>query len=91
MSDADYLIERAQQELRAAMSAFDERVREVHLELANAYSFRLREIMRLERRAALSARPQSDTEMNRSAFSWRETELATSGWRDDRKRVQRGD
>ena len=91
MSDADYLIERAQQELRAAMSAFDERVREVHLELADAYSFRLREIMRMERRAALSARSQSDPEISKSAFSWRVTELTTSGWWDDRGRAQRRD
>ena len=72
MSDAEYLNERAQQELQAAMSAFDKRVREVHLELADAYAFRLRETMRLERRAALPARSQRDpgTSGIKSAFSW---------------------
>ena len=41
MSDAEYLAERAHQELRAAMLAFDVRVRSVHLELADAYSLKL--------------------------------------------------
>ena len=49
MFDADYLIERAQQELQAAITASDRRVREVHLELADAYSFRVRELRRQER------------------------------------------
>ena len=65
MSDADYLIVRAQQELQAAMSAFDKRVREIHLELADAYAFKLRETMRLERRAAIET-----TASSTSAFSW---------------------
>ena len=63
MTDAEYLIQRAQQELQAAMQAFDGRVREVHLELADAYTFKLRETMRLERRAALQV------ERSGSAFS----------------------
>jgi hypothetical protein len=46
MSDAEYLIARAQQELRAAMRAPDARVRQIHLELADAYSFRLRQMKR---------------------------------------------
>lgn len=52
MSDADYLIERAHQELNAAMRTSDPRVRELHLELADAYAFRLREVKRQERRSA---------------------------------------
>ena len=47
MSDAEYLAARAQQELVAAMLSSDRRVREVHLELADAYAFRLRETKRL--------------------------------------------
>lgn len=43
MSDADYLAVRAQQERLAALRAPDRRVRERHLELAEAYSFRLSE------------------------------------------------
>ena len=50
MSDADYLAERAHQELRAAMLAFDVRVRSVHLQLADAYASKLSEIKREERR-----------------------------------------
>lgn len=69
MSDADYLIQRSQQELQAAMGAFDKRVREVHLELAYAYAFKLRETTRLERRAALNAEPRQTT-IGSSAFSW---------------------
>ena len=48
MSDAEYFADRAQQELRAAIRSSDRRVRDVHLELADAYAFRLRE----ERRKA---------------------------------------
>jgi hypothetical protein len=36
MVDADYFALRAAEELRAAMSSSDSRVREVHLELADA-------------------------------------------------------
>jgi hypothetical protein len=72
MSDAEYLFQRAQQELQAAMRAFDARVREVHLELADAYAFRLREARRLERRAALQAeaKPEPAEAAFKSAFSW---------------------
>ena len=45
MSDAEYLAERAHQELRAAMLAFDVRVRSVHLEMADAYSLKLQRQM----------------------------------------------
>lgn len=48
MSDADYLTERAHQELNAAMRSADLRVRNRHLELADAYAFRLREMRRQE-------------------------------------------
>ena len=44
MSDAEYLTARARQELSAAMRASDPRVRQIHLELADAYAFRLREM-----------------------------------------------
>ncbi len=53
MSDAEYLIQRAHQELNAAMRASDLRVRQVHLEFADAYSFRLREAQREERRSQI--------------------------------------
>jgi hypothetical protein len=52
MVDADYLTERAHQELDAAAHSSDRRVRQVHLELADAYAFRLRELRRMEQRAA---------------------------------------
>lgn len=55
MTDAEYLTERAAQELRAAMQAPNRRVREVHLELANAYSFRLREAKREVPKVVLEA------------------------------------
>jgi hypothetical protein len=70
MSDAEYLIRRAQEELQAAMGAADERVREVHLELADAYTFRLQETLRLERRAASEPSLQPDSAARRSAFNW---------------------
>jgi hypothetical protein len=50
MSDAEYLIKREQQELEAALRTSDARVRQVHLELAAAYTFRLNQTKRLERR-----------------------------------------
>ena len=50
MSDAEYLILRAHQELKAAIRASDQRVRQVHLELADAYSLRLSEKRAQERR-----------------------------------------
>jgi hypothetical protein len=49
MTDAEYLVERAQQELKAAVRTLDQRVRLVHLELADAYTFRIQEMNRLER------------------------------------------
>jgi predicted nucleic acid-binding protein len=48
MSNAEYLIQRAHQELKAAIRASDERVRDVHLELADAYAFQLSETRRQE-------------------------------------------
>jgi hypothetical protein len=51
MSDADYLVERARQELNAAMRSSDLRVRDRHLELAGAYAFMLREVKREERQS----------------------------------------
>jgi len=41
MSDTEYLAWRAQQELQAAIAAPDRWVRNVHLQLADAYSLRL--------------------------------------------------
>jgi hypothetical protein len=49
MSNAEYFAERAHQELLAAMLAPDRRVRERHLELADAYTFRLSEEKRSTR------------------------------------------
>jgi hypothetical protein len=46
MSDVDYFVERAGQEMQAAMQAFDVRVRNLHLELADAYAFRASEMRR---------------------------------------------
>jgi len=46
MIDADYWSQRARQELEAAVKSSDRRVREIHLELAAAYSFRVRETNR---------------------------------------------
>jgi hypothetical protein len=47
MSEVDYLTDRAIQELRAAMLAFDVRVRSIHLELADAYTLKLAEAKRV--------------------------------------------
>lgn len=52
MSDADYLAERAHQELNAARRSTDRRVRNRHLELADAYAFKLRETRRQEQKPA---------------------------------------
>ena len=41
MRDAEYLIRREQQELAAALQAADARVRQIHLDLASAYTSRL--------------------------------------------------
>ena len=54
MSDAEYFVHRAHAEMIAAMKSSDRRVREVHLELADAYAFRLRETKRLERGPAVA-------------------------------------
>jgi hypothetical protein len=60
MSDAEYLIARAHQELSAAMRASDARVRQVHLELVDAYAFRLRVMKRegFQPKVVASTRPQ---------------------------------
>ena len=57
MSDAEYLIKREQEELNAALRTSDARVRQIHLELADAYTFRANQAKRLERRAKLKAIP----------------------------------
>ena len=49
MLDADYLFRRAHEELDAAMRSPDPRVRNRHLELADAYAFKLSEVRRQER------------------------------------------
>jgi hypothetical protein len=46
MTEADYLADRAMQELRAAILAFDVRVRSAHLAMVDAYTLRLREAKR---------------------------------------------
>lgn len=48
MSDAEYFILRAQQELSAAMRSSDLRVRQIHLELADAYSVKVGESRRAD-------------------------------------------
>jgi hypothetical protein len=56
MSDAEYLTDRALSELRAAILAYDVRVRLVHLELADAYTARLEEVKRGAPRAVTQRR-----------------------------------
>ena len=51
MSDTEYLRVRAQQELRAASNSTSRRTRDIHLELADAYAFRVREQQAMERLA----------------------------------------
>jgi hypothetical protein len=51
MSNIEYLSVRAQEEFRAAINSTDRRVREIHLELADAYAFRLREERAVEHQA----------------------------------------
>ena len=51
MSDAEYFTDRALNELRAAMLAYDVRVRIVHLELTDAYTAKLEEVKRVAPRA----------------------------------------
>ena len=48
MSNAEYLIKREQEELEAALRSTDRRVRDRHLELADAYTFLLSEMKRQE-------------------------------------------
>jgi hypothetical protein len=55
MSDAEYSIERAHQELTAAIRSADLRVRNRHLEMADAYAFRLQETKRAERELEVAA------------------------------------
>lgn len=49
MSNAEYLIKREQQELEAALQSSDKRVRQVHLDFADAYTRRANEAMGVER------------------------------------------
>ena len=51
MSEDEFLATRAAEELAAAVRTSDQRVRKRHLELADAYSFRLREWKSADRRA----------------------------------------
>jgi len=53
MVEGDYLARRATEELAAAIKASDDRVRERHLEFADAYVFRLREWKAIERRSEM--------------------------------------
>lgn len=57
MWDAEYLTKREQRELDAAFKATDQRVRQLHLELADAYTFRLNEAKRLQRREKVLCEP----------------------------------
>ena len=51
MSDADYLTLRAAQELRAAAIASDRRVMDRHLEMADAYAYRLSVTRQVQRQS----------------------------------------
>ena len=53
MSDTGYLIDRAQQELSAAIRSPDCRARNVHLDMADAYLWQLREDEAQKRRRQL--------------------------------------
>jgi len=57
MSDAEYLEARAAEELTAAFATSDQRVRLRHLELADAYAFRLREAKAVEARGKMRLAP----------------------------------
>jgi hypothetical protein len=57
MANAEYLADRALSELRAAMLAYDVRVRLVHLKLADAYAARLEEVKRGAPRAVTNRGP----------------------------------
>lgn len=51
MHDTEFLTDRAQQELSAAIRSSDPHVREVHLDMADAYLVRLREALAETRRS----------------------------------------
>ena len=53
MIDIEYLTARAHEELKAAIAASDHRVRDVHLEFADAYSYQLREAQAWQRRCEM--------------------------------------
>ena len=53
MDDTEYLAARAQQELSAALRSSDRRVRNVHVDFADAYVLRLREAQAKRRRAEM--------------------------------------
>lgn len=74
MADADYFVERAHQELKAAMQALDLRVRQVHLQLADAYAFRSRELNAQERRSQM----QSASEASLPLPNARQTSVSTA-------------
>jgi len=59
MSETEYLVARAEQELRAALTASDERAREVHRQLADAYTHRLREMRALEGMSEMKIRQRA--------------------------------
>lgn len=53
MDDIAYLAERAQQELSAALKSTDSRVRNVHVDFADAYVLRIREAQAERRRSTI--------------------------------------
>jgi hypothetical protein len=53
-SDATYYSRRAAQERAAALESTNIRVHDRHLELAQAYEYRVREMAKLERRSAFT-------------------------------------
>jgi hypothetical protein len=52
-SDVDYFSRRAQEERKAALRTSDAHVRDVHLQLADAYEQRLRELAADARRSGM--------------------------------------
>jgi len=51
MDDTEFLADRAQQEISAALKSSNPRVRDVHLDMADAYLLRLRETQAESRRS----------------------------------------
>ena len=53
VSDVEYFSRRAREEREAAMRAANDDVREIHLQLAEAYELRIRELSAAARRSSM--------------------------------------